>query len=206
MFSVTIGFLLKPQGHDIYRSFDSAAQINTWMTIFYKEMFTIFMPIFPIFLESVVKFEKVINLVFLETAFKTSRQSNRSKKPVKFHHDLSNEQMEDAVASVANSTPELHLFTGGGKFDIAQVSRDGHVIDLELNEIEKALCFSCVYTMSSTFASTRAISQFMGFFQFAIMCEPYESKKSNPHVEFLKKFDDTIQSVNGEFQLKKYAC
>ena len=59
----------------------------------YKEMFTIFMPIFPIFLQLVVKFENVINLVFQETVFKTSSQANKLKKPVKFHHDLSNEQM-----------------------------------------------------------------------------------------------------------------
>ena len=38
-----------------------------------------------------------------------SSQANKSKKPVKFHHDLSNEQMEDAVASVANSTPKFSL-------------------------------------------------------------------------------------------------
>ena len=46
----------------------------------------------------------------------------------------------------------------------------------------------------------------MGFFQHAIMCEPYESKKSDPHAKFLKKYDDKILSVNDQFQLKKYAC
>ena len=43
------------------------------------------------------------------------------------------------MASVANSTLELHIFTRGGKFDIAQVSGDGHVVDLEVNKIEKSV-------------------------------------------------------------------
>ena len=85
------------------------------------------------FLSFYSQFEKVVNLVFWETAFKMSSQANKSKKPVKSHHDLSNEQMEDAVASVANSTPELHIFTRGGEFDVAQVSGDEHVVDLEVN-------------------------------------------------------------------------
>ena len=94
--------------------------------------------------------------------------------------------MEDAVASVANSIPELHIFTRGGKFDIAQVSGDGHVVDLEVNKIEKSIMlFLCVYYVFYI-GFNRAISWFMGFFQHAIMCEPYESKKSNPHVEFLR--------------------
>ena len=95
---------------------------------------------------------------------------------MKFHHDLTNEQMEDAVASVANSTPELHICTRDGKFDIAQVSGDGHVVDLEVNKIEKSLMlFLCVYYVFYV-GFNRAIFQFMGFFQHAIMCEPYEGK------------------------------
>ena len=142
----------------------------------YKEMFTIFMPIFPIFLQSVVKFEKVINLVFWESAFKMSSQTNKSKKLVKFHHNLSNEQMEDAVASVANSTPELYIFTRGGKFDVALVYGDGHVVDLEVNKIEKSLIlFLCVYYVFYI-GFNRTTSQFIGFFQHAIICEPYEGK------------------------------
>ena len=54
--------------------------------------------------------------------------------------------MEDTVASVANSTPELHIFTRGGKFDVAQVSGDGHVVDLDVNAIGKSvMLFLCVY-------------------------------------------------------------
>lgn len=151
-------------------------------------------------------------MVFVETAFKeqpsgTKKNSVETDMPIKFHPDMSIEQMDTELVTLSNETPMLHIFLDkNGKFNHSKIAGDTKIIDCAVNEMERAvlMLISVYFVFNIGFAPK--ISQFLGFFQQTCLMQPYDLNKGARFKNFVTRYDTELKSWQETMQTgKKYA-
>ncbi len=145
-----------------------------------------------------------LQFVMEETATKRG-PSTKSKFPVLKFYGLSEQEMEDAVVTEANSPPELYLFfKKDRKFDMAQVAGDNSVIDLRTNDVIRSVFVYVGCFIAFNIFYGRNVSNFLGFLQQAVVMIPYTGNKSSGFTELMKKVDEVKEEMMDGYRYKKY--
>ena len=139
----------------------------------------------------------------IETGFK-KKAAIKSGMPVVLKKNVPAGKIETTIGTVADDeAPRLWIFIKEGAFDIAVVSGDKNLIELQADNISMAIIMfiGVHYVFEIGYAKT--YSQFLGFLQRAFLQEVYTHLKSPGHIEFLAKFDDEVSKIEEARGFKK---
>ena len=137
---------------------------------------------------------KILEFVGLKVGYRKGKSVN-SDVPMNMFCGKDETEIEDKTTTLPNTAPFLYLFFDKNKkFEMAHITGDKHVIDLQANDIVIAVMnyIACFFVFNIGFG--REFSQCLGFFQQVFFQLPYaEGEKSNMFIENMKRFDNAMK-------------